>query len=511
MSGHVVGGRYRLQQQLGRGGMASVWRAQDIRLDRGAAVKVLDPVWRADPVALERLRQEAYSVAGLAHEHIVGVYDFDVSGDSAYLVMELVDGRSVSELLVQHGPMSVDEAVTIAAQTCDALGAAHAAGIVHRDIKPSNILVGPAGVVKVCDFGLARLQRAAAEAALTGTGTVVGTCQYMAPEQALGERVDGRSDLYAVGCLLYMMLVGAPPFNGVNPIDVLDLHLNEPPVPLLAHRADVPPALQQLVDELLAKDRADRPATAWSVRDRLTTIGGASAASSSDTDPPTTELHAAEDWPTQPTVVSPTVAGTAVAATSDDTIPTGHHRAWVTTTPVLRWHRRWVSDWVAVLVAVAVATVVLVAIILAGGGDRGTSTGAPPPLRSTVPPGVASTSAEPASSVEPSRSTPSSAARSSRTVAPTTASARAAAVDQVTGLAALLQQRAEAGTLRPKAARTLLRDLNRVVRSLGAGENDQAAERFTEFRDRVAELRNDGELTGALPDLDRIAESLDAG
>jgi hypothetical protein len=124
---------------------------------------------------------------------------------------------------------------------------------------------------------------------------------------------------------------------------------------------------------------------------------------------------------------------------------------------------------------------------------------------------VAATSAEPASSVEPSRSTPSSDARSTRTVAPTTASARATAVDQITGLAALLQQRADAGTLRPKAARALLRDLNRVVRSLGAGENDQAAERFAEFRDRVAEFRNDGEFTGALPDLDRIAESLDAG
>jgi serine/threonine protein kinase len=501
MSGHVVGGRYRLQQQLGRGGMASVWRAQDLRLDRSAAVKVLDPVWRADPVALERLRQEAHSVAGLAHEHIVGVYDFDVAGDSAYLVMELVDGRSVSELLVQHGPMSVKEAVTIAAQTCDALGAAHAAGIVHRDIKPSNILVGPAGVVKVCDFGLARLHRAAAEAALTGTGTAVGTCQYMAPEQALGEKVDGRSDLYAVGCLLYMMLVGAPPFNGVNPIDVLDLHLNEPPVPLRAHRADVPPALQQLVDELLAKDRADRPARAWSVRDRLTTISGASAAS--DTDPPTTELRAAEDWPT--------VVGTAVTATPDDTIPNGRHRAWVTTTPVLTWHRRWVSDWVAVLVAVAVATVVLAAIMLAGGGERATSVSPPAPIRLTVPPGSAATSAEPAPSPEPVRSTPSPAARSTRTVAPTTAPARATAVEQITGLAALLQQRVDAGTLRPKAARTLLRDLNRVLRSLNAGENDQAADGLAEFRRRVDELRNDGELTGALPDLDRIAESLDAG
>jgi eukaryotic-like serine/threonine-protein kinase len=496
MSEHVVGGRYRLQQQLGRGGMASVWRAQDIRLDRSAAVKVLDPVWRTDPVALERLRQEARSVAGLAHEHIVGVYDFDVAGESAYLVMELVDGRSVSELLIQQGPMPVEEAVSIAAQTCDALGAAHAAGIVHRDIKPSNILVGPAGLVKVCDFGLARLHRAAAQSALTGTGTVVGTCQYMSPEQALGERVDGRSDLYAVGCLLYMMLVGAPPFTGGNPIDVLDLHLNEPPVPLRAHRADVPPALQQLIDELLAKDRADRPATAWSVRDRLSTIGGASAASPSDTDPPaadppTTELRTAEDWPTVAVPALP-----------------GRHRVWATT-PVLRWHRRWVSDWVAVLVAVAVATVGLAVIMLAGGGERATSISAPPPSRLTAPPEATALPADPALSPEPSP--PSAAARSTPTIAPTTAPARATAVDQVTGLASLLQQRADAGTLRPKAAKTLLRDLNGVLRSLSGGANDQAAERFAEFRDRVTEFGNDGELIGALPDLGRIAESIDAG
>src|SRR5690349_773424 len=134
MSGHVVGGRYRLQQQLGRGGAASVWRAQDTRLDRHAAVKLLHPVWRGDPVALERLRREAHSVARLTHRNIVGMYDFDIVDDAAYLVMELVEGRSVSELLAARGPMPVQQAVLIAAQICDALGAAHAAGIVHRDI-----------------------------------------------------------------------------------------------------------------------------------------------------------------------------------------------------------------------------------------------------------------------------------------------------------------------------------------------------------------------------------------
>lgn len=535
MSGHVVGGRYRLQQQLGRGGMASVWRAQDTRLDRSAAVKLLDPVWRADPVALERLRREAHSVARLAHQNIVGVYDFDVADDGAYLVMELVEGRSVSQLLGQQGPMSVEQAASIAAQTCDALGAAHAAGIIHRDIKPSNILVSPAGVVKVCDFGLARLQGASAKAALTRTGTVVGTCQYMAPEQATGEWVDGRSDLYAVGCVLYMMLVGAPPFNGATPIDVLDLHLHEPPVPLRAHRRDVPPALQQLVGELLAKDRDDRPATAWTVRDRLTAIAGRPVASSQ---PSPAVLRAEEDWPTQPTAVSPTVvsptmasaavaspavaspavasaavAGTPGTATSDDTGTTGRHRAAWTAAPIGWWHRLGVSGWVAVLVAVAVVVAVLATIALAVGGGPETPVGAPPPLVLTAPPDAEAPFAEPALSPELSQSSP--APSSSLPATATTPPPRASSLDQVVALAAIVQRQADAGRLQPKAARALLRDLNEVDRRLRAGDTAEAAERFDEFRDRVAELRRAGKLTeagfAALPNLDHLAESLNAG
>ncbi|RSM53723.1 hypothetical protein DMB66_38640 [Actinoplanes sp. ATCC 53533] len=357
MSGNVVGGRYRLQQQLGRGGTASVWRARDTRLDRNAAVKLLHPVRRADPVALERLRREAHSVARLEHRNIVGVYDFDVIDDAAYLVMELVEGRSVSELLALRGPMPVELAVSVAAQICDALGAAHAAGIVHRDIKPSNILIGPSGVVKVCDFGLVRMQQAAGDTALTGTGAVVGSCHYMAPEQAVGQWVDGRSDLYALGCVLYMMLVGAPPFNGATAMHILDLHLDEPPVPLRAHRDDVPPELQQLVAELLAKDRTDRPATARSVRDRLTAIGRRPAAG--DTNQPTAELSAVVAWRTRPTASLP--PGTAV---SDDLGTTGRHR---TVAPGVAWYRRRVSGWVTVLAAVALVTAVLAAIALAGG------------------------------------------------------------------------------------------------------------------------------------------------
>jgi serine/threonine-protein kinase len=316
-------------------------------------------------------------VARLEHRNIVGVYDFDVVDDAAYLVMELVDGRSVSELLARRGPMPVELAVSVAAQICDALGAAHAAGIVHRDIKPSNILLGPAGVVKVCDFGLVRLQQATGEAALTGTGAVVGSCHYMAPEQAVGHRVDGRADLYALGCVLYMMLVGAPPFNGATAIHILDLHLDEPPVPLRAHRDDVPPELQQLVAELLAKDPADRPATARSVRDRLTAIDGRPAAGSGGTNQPTTELSAVEVWRTRPPAALPPAT-----AACDDLSTTGRHR---TVAPGVTWYRRRVSGWVAALVAVTLVTAVLAALALAVGEDRGAPVVLPSPSVSASP------------------------------------------------------------------------------------------------------------------------------
>ena len=483
MSEHVLGGRYRLQGQLGRGGMATVWRARDTRLDRSAAVKILNRGWRADPVALERLRREAQSVARLAHQNIVGVYDFDVADNTAYLVMELVEGRSLTDLLARWGRLPVEHAMSIAAQICDALGAAHAAGVVHRDIKPANILVNPAGVVKVCDFGVALLQRAAYEQALTGPDAVVGTCQYMAPEQATGEAVDGRADLYAVGCLLYTMLVGEPPFNGTNAIDVLDLHLYEPPVPLRAHRDDIPPDLERLVGRLLAKDAADRPDTAWSVREQLTAAGGGTPAGPGNA--PTAELRDYWPVPSTPTAVVP------------------RHRL----VPVLPWLSRRLTGWLLALLAGAVVIVALAAITLAGGGTQETAGTEPP---SSVP----ASQQAPATSAGP---TPSSAGPGRPTQAPagTPTTSHATPLDRIADLAALLQRQADAGQLQPKAAKALLRDLTEVSRRLAAGNTAAAAEKFAGFRDRVAELTTDGKLTGAgadaLPDLDQIAGSIRAG
>jgi len=518
MSDHLLGGRYRLQRPLGRGGTATVWQARDTRLDRGAAVKILDARSRADPAALHRLRREARSVARLAHDNIVGMYD--IADDAAYLVMELVDGRSLTDVLTCEGRLPVARAVSIAAQICDALGAAHAAGVVHRDVKPSNILVDSSDVVKVCDFGVALLDRAAADLALTGDGAVVGTCQYMAPEQAAGDPVDGRADLYAVGCVLYAMLTGAPPFAANHPIDVLDLHLHEPPVPLRAHRDDVPSDLQALVAELLAKHPADRPATAASARDRLRAIGDPATPAPAGLGDPATPARAGWSDPATPATAglgdpaTPATAGLGDPATP----PPAGVVAPTLTLPTLpdrpdgrhsRPRRRWALDRRIVLAATAGALAVLatsLVVALAAGDDRpATSAGRPPPA-----PAISQDATDTAApSAEPS-SAPTEIAS---TTPPATATpARVSPIARLADLAAVVQRESAAGRLRPKAAKTMLRDLTGVARALDAGETSEAAERFAEFRDRVRELRADGQLTGVtLPGLDEITESLGAG
>lgn len=267
MSGRLLNGRYRLDSLIGRGGMAEVWRGEDQRLGRRVAVKLLDHAGTVDSVVFARFTREARTVARLSHPNIVAAHDFGFDGDTSYLVMELIEGDSLATRLAA-GPLTVGDAVAIAGQICDALAAAHAAGIVHRDIKPANVLLTPAGTVKVCDFGIARLQHGG-HAGLTATNTVIGTSDYMAPEQASGGPVDARTDLYALGCVLYAMLTGTPPFTGDNPLSVLSQHLHRTPAPVATQRPGVPAALAALVDSLLAKRPEDRPASAAEVRSRL--------------------------------------------------------------------------------------------------------------------------------------------------------------------------------------------------------------------------------------------------
>ena len=254
-------GRYRLTRRLGRGGMAEVFAAQDARLGRTVAIKVLRPDLAEDAIARMRFTREAHAVASLNHHAVVAVYDTgeEANGQETvpYIVMELVEGHTVRELLQSEEPPPVDQALIISAGILEALAYSHRHGIVHRDIKPANVIITNTGAVKVMDFGIARALTGATST-MTQTGMVMGTPQYLSPEQALGKAVDHRSDLYATGCMLYELLTLRPPFTGDTPLSVVYQHVQDAPVPPSQANGRVPAVLDALVLRSLAKDPDDR-------------------------------------------------------------------------------------------------------------------------------------------------------------------------------------------------------------------------------------------------------------
>src|SRR5688500_4985007 len=265
----VFNGRYELHRRLGRGGMAEVFLARDLQLDRPVAVKVLFPEFANDPAFVARFRREAQAAANLNHPNIVSVFDWGQEHGTYFIVMEYVDGRTLAEILRADGPLPPERAVDVATDVAAALGAAHAAGVLHRDIKPGNILVAPSGRVKVADWGIGRAMDAAAEENLTQTGAVMGTATYFSPEQAQGLSLDPRSDLYSLGVVLYESLTGKPPFQGDRPVAIAYKHVQEQPRPPRSLNLDVPPELEAIVLQLLAKDPANRYASADALRDDL--------------------------------------------------------------------------------------------------------------------------------------------------------------------------------------------------------------------------------------------------
>ncbi|MCL3862294.1 serine/threonine protein kinase [Actinotalea sp. K2] len=275
MATRVLQGRYELRRLIGSGGMAQVWEAQDSVLERLVAVKTVDLAGADDPTLAERLQREAVATATLVHPDIVTVYDAGVEGSTAFFVMELLAGRDLAAVL-RDGQLRVDDAVRIGERVSGALAAAHAAGIVHRDVKPGNVVVD-GGQVTVVDFGIAAVTRAA-QASLTAVGTVLGTAQYVAPEQADGGRASPASDMYAVGCFLTALLTGSGPFTGEDPMDVLRQHVTATPRRLRDVRPELPPALDDLVSRLLAKEPAARP-TAEQAQELLGTIASSMAGS----------------------------------------------------------------------------------------------------------------------------------------------------------------------------------------------------------------------------------------
>lgn len=265
--GYVVAGRYRLDERLGRGGMSTVWRATDQVLNRQVAVKVVAEMEDAE-VTAERFRREARATAALNHPNIVTIFDAGVDHGRAFLVMELLPGKTLADELRLRGAFPIEEVREIAAQVAVALGAAHAAGLVHRDIKPGNIARTADGAVKVLDFGITHIIDegvSGGHAPLTATGAVIGTAAYLAPEQARGQRVDGRADLYALGCVVYALLTGGPPFKEPTAVSTMMAHATDPVPDLLAARPDAPPEFAALVHSLLAKSPDDRPQNAAAV------------------------------------------------------------------------------------------------------------------------------------------------------------------------------------------------------------------------------------------------------
>src|SRR5919202_329268 len=247
-------GRYRILRKLGTGGMANVYLAEDQELGRRVAIKILNERHAADEQFVERFRREAKNAAGLSHPNILSIYDRGEAEGTYYISMEYLDGRSLKELILARGPAPVRVAIDYARQILAALRVAHGKGLVHRDIKPHNVLVDSEGRVKVTDFGIAR----AGPSQMTEVGAIVGTAQYLSPEQARGETVDPRSDIYSMGIVLYEILTGTVPFGGESPVELAMKHLSKVPEPPSHIRPEVPRDLDFVVMRALAKSPADR-------------------------------------------------------------------------------------------------------------------------------------------------------------------------------------------------------------------------------------------------------------
>ncbi|MFK7916920.1 MAG: Stk1 family PASTA domain-containing Ser/Thr kinase [Ilumatobacter sp.] len=307
----VINDRYEVHKRIGRGGMADVFSARDLLLDRQVAIKVLFPEFATDDNFVERFRREAQSAANLSHPNIVNVYDWGKYEGTYFIAMEEVQGRTLADVLKTNGQLTSKQAAEIASEVAAALGFAHEKGTAHRDIKPANILIGKNGQVKVADFGIARAMNAPTESNLTQVGSVMGTATYFSPEQAQGAQPDPRSDLYSLGIVMYEMVAGRAPFTGDNPVSIAYKQVHDAPQPLVQIVADVPKAYEAMVAKLLAKDPKVRYPSAGALRDDLRRFRN---------DEPVQALVAAANK-ARPVAPTPAASDAFAATTAQRTIP----------------------------------------------------------------------------------------------------------------------------------------------------------------------------------------------
>jgi tRNA A-37 threonylcarbamoyl transferase component Bud32 len=472
LQGRTLDGRYQLRSLLGVGGMARVYLATDRVLQRQVAVKVLSPPDAQDPAVVERFRREARAAARLSHPNVVAVFDSGSDAGQHYLVMEYVAGESLAELLARQGSLAPQRAVELAIQVCAALAAAHAKGLVHRDVKPANVLLDGDGRVKVTDFGIAK---ATAADTLTGSGVVLGTAAYLAPEQAQGGPVDARSDLYALGCVLYELLTGAPPF-GSGPdgpqVAVAIRHVSEPPEPPSARNPQVGRGLDAVVLTALAKQPDQRYQRATDMQEALGRVLAGDATAGLD------GLGAA-GAPTEPLPGLPAGAGAA---------STGVVAARAVRAAVQRpgWRR-----WALLVAGLAIAVGLVVALRWPdGAGTRAERAGPTTAPAATSAPST--TQPPPATTAAPSQpGVPGALANLTRVV---TAARQQGTADheaedllhQADDLARAVQERQQEGKGKEEVQKKLA-ELQRKVDEL-VGEGKLRPPATTQVRQAVAEL-----------------------
>jgi serine/threonine-protein kinase len=468
-STRLLSGRYRLDQLLGEGAMASVWQAHDERLGRDVAIKVVRPD-AADPAAVARFDREARVVAGIRHPGVVLVHDYGVEDGSPFLVMELLPGPSLARVVAEEAPLEVGRASTYVREAAEALAAAHAAGVVHRDVKPGNLVLDAQGRVRVVDFGIARVEQEAG-AALTAAGHVMGSVAYLAPEQASGGRVDHRADLYALGCVLLALLTGRPPFSGDSPVTIAAQHLHADPPDLAALRPDAPASLTELVRDLLAKDPRRRPVVAQEVADRLCDLAIAEDA--------TAVVPAAGVTNPDPTAtaVLPGAAATGTPVTARRGTAAADER---------RDTRRIGLAAAAVLALVGLLVAAASLGVLPGGDDPGTD---------AAPPAVAPPVVEDEAAARPRPEQEQGTAEEAEPGPAEDEPGDSEPADPEAALATLRTAVAGLGAEGRRAQRDVERRVDRLESAVRAGDRDKARNRLEGLEEEVEDLEDDGRLS----------------